>query len=85
MLNGWALLIKKTHKEAEIERLRAGFEGCGCADCQELYPELELGRFGDRVKKNGGTIVIVAGKAGADLWSQYHQPNPWEAEVEQCQ
>ena len=68
-------LIKQEHQRAEVERLRAGFDGCGCAICQELYKTLDLSAYGDRVNKSGDLINIVAGKDGADLWISHHPPD----------
>ena len=68
--------IRKEHNRAELERLRAGFEGCGCTECQELYATLNLSWYGERVKKDGNIISISAGKSGADLWDKYHTETP---------
>jgi len=73
--------IQQAHFEAELERLRAGYDGCGCADCQELYKTLDLSVYGDRVKDYAGTILVVAGKTGADLWEKYNQPDHWKGGV----
>ena len=73
----WAGEIKQEHRRAELERLRAGYDGCGCADCQELYRELDLAWYGDRVTRYGDFILIVAGKPGADLYEQYHKREYW--------
>lgn len=70
-------LIRQSHYEAELERLRAGYEGCSCAMCQEFYHELDLAKYGERVKRLGDTVVILAGKDGADKWTQYHQEDSW--------
>lgn len=69
--------IKQTHREAEIMRLRAGYDGCGCSECQELYREIDLTKYGKRVIRAGDIVVIVAGRVGADLWDQYHQQERW--------
>jgi len=65
--------IQKDHQEAEILRLRAGYDGCGCADCQEFYKTLDLSVYKDRVLTMAGVTCIVAGRAGADKWKEYHQ------------
>ncbi|MBI4188044.1 MAG: hypothetical protein HY529_02445 [Chloroflexi bacterium] len=70
-------LIKAEHHHAELERLRAGYDGCGCADCQQLYETLDLGKYGKRVVKEAGIIIITAGRAGADLWAEYNKPDSW--------
>ncbi len=59
--------IRQEHEKAELLRLSMGQEGCGCSDCQELYRTLDLSKYGERVKRSGDFIVIVAGKTGADL------------------
>lgn len=59
------------HHIAELLRLRAGYEGCGCVDCQEYYGELDLTKYGERVKWYGNVIIINNGRAGADLWDKY--------------
>lgn len=74
-------LIRKEHFRAELIRLRAGYDGCGCPLCQELYTKLDLKKYGDRVKHYDGAIVINAGKTGADLWDDYHKPDYWRGEV----
>lgn len=66
-------IINQGHTQAELLRLRAGFDGCGCADCQELYATLDLDMYGARVKRRSGFISIVAGITGADLWEKHHQ------------
>ena len=73
------VLIRKEHRRAELLRLRAGYDGCGCADCQTFYARLDLSKFGDRVKHYGDCILIEAGKAGADLRDEYHKPEHWDA------
>jgi hypothetical protein len=65
--------IIKDHEAAEILRLRAGFDSCGCQDCQTFYKTLDLSIYGDRVLTMGGVTCIVAGRAGADKWVEYHQ------------
>lgn len=65
-------MMQKAHRQAELERLRAGFEGCGCSDCQEYYRELDLTVYGERVKRVADIITIIEGKTGADNWQQYH-------------
>jgi len=69
--------ILKEHRRAELLRLRAGYSGCGCVDCQQFYTTLDLSKYGDRVRHNGGVISVEAGKAGADLWDEYHKPEHW--------
>lgn len=68
--------IKKEHLQAELLRLRAGYDGCGCADCQGLYQVIDLKKYGARVKRYFDTIIIMSGQTGADLWEQYHPPEP---------
>jgi hypothetical protein len=65
--------IKADHQTAELERLAAGYDGCGCADCQTFYKTLDLEKYGKRVVRFQDTINITAGPAGADKWPQYHQ------------
>jgi hypothetical protein len=50
--------IKKEHLRAEVERLDEGWSGCGCADCQELYREIDLKKYGSRVREIDGEITI---------------------------
>lgn len=66
-------LIRAEHRRAELERLRAGYEGCGCAGCQDFYPTINLWVYGDRVKRYAGVISIVEGRPGADFWEKYHR------------
>lgn len=73
------LAMRQEHIRAELLRLRAGYDGCGCADCQQFYTTLDLAKYGDRVKHSAGIISIEAGKAGADLWDEYHKPEHWDA------
>lgn len=70
-------LIHTEHLNAELERLRAGYDGCGCSDCQEFYKTLDLKKYGKRVIHKDEHIIIVEGKAGADLWDKYHLPDCW--------
>lgn len=65
--------IKQEHQRAEIERLRSGYDGCGCSDCQELYTIINLPKYGRRVIYAAEAIIITAGRYGADLWDKYHQ------------
>lgn len=74
-------LIEAEHRKAELERLLAGYEGCGCTDCQQFYSSINLGQFGDRVKEYAGTISILAGRTGATKWDQYHLEERWQGEV----
>lgn len=71
------MLILEEHHQAEMLRLRAGFDGCGCADCQTLYATLDLEKYGKRVIRVGGFIGITEGRAGADLWNKYHPAEHW--------
>jgi hypothetical protein len=69
-------LTEINHHQAELERLKAGYDGCGCLDCQKLYKTLDLYVFGDRVIKIENVICVVAGRQGSEKWKQYHQePN----------
>lgn len=70
--------IKQEHTRAELERLSAGYDGCGCADCQALYATLDLAKYGNRVIRMAGSVTITAGRAGANLWDKYHNPDYWE-------
>lgn len=70
--------IRKEHHQVELLRLQSGLDGCGCKDCQVFYAALDLSKYGDRVKRYGGFIQIVAGKTGADLWEEYHRPESWD-------
>ena len=58
-----ATLIKEEHQHAELARLNAGMEGCGCADCREFYKTIDLTRYGSRVKTFGDYITISGVKA----------------------
>jgi hypothetical protein len=71
------LATRQKHCKAELLRLRAGYDGCGCDLCQGFYTILDLSKYGDRVKHNEGIISIVAGKTGADLWDEYHKREYW--------
>lgn len=71
------LAMRQEHIRAELLRLRAGYDGCGCGDCQQFYTTLDLEKYGDRVKHNAGIISIEADKTGADLWDEYHKPEYW--------
>lgn len=67
-------LIQVEHCRSELERLSAGYDGCGCLACQEFYKTLDLEEYGERViTDGGGLVVIVAGRKGGTLWKQYHQ------------
>lgn len=70
-------LILQEHRRAELERLRAGFDGCGCSDCQNYYKTLDLEKYGARVIRVAGIVVIKAGQTGADLWEKYNPPDYW--------
>lgn len=78
-LRAW---INEEHHLAELERLRAGYDGCGCIDCQELYKTLDLSRYGSRVASYGDFILIAAGKTCADLWEKYHLEKPYQNGIE---
>jgi hypothetical protein len=60
-------LIRHEHRQAELQRLQMGLDGCGCSECQALYTEIDLEKYGARVINSGGTIVVMAGKTGADI------------------
>lgn len=72
--------VSDEHRRAELERLRAGYDGCGCTDCQELYATLDLKKYGNRVLSGGGITTITAGRAGADLWEPYNTRDYWTPE-----
>lgn len=72
----WADLIRQEHRHSELERLRAGYDGCGCSECQKFYKTIDLEKYGKRVLRFAGIITIIAGRAGADLWDKYHPPDP---------
>jgi len=72
----WPELIRHEHRQAELERLRAGYDGCGCSECQEIYKTIDPEKYGKRVICSAGVINITAGRAGADLWEKYHLPDP---------
>ena len=55
--------IKVDHSIAELERLDAGMDGCGCQDCQDFYKTINLNVYGDRVRYFHDTIIITAGAA----------------------
>jgi hypothetical protein len=63
----------RDHQTAELKRLRAGYDGCSCQDCQEFYKTLDLSLYGDRVIRLADVICIVAGRIGAESWREYHQ------------
>jgi hypothetical protein len=71
-----SLSLNQEHCRAELERLNAGFEGCGCAECQALYQKIDLEKYEARVIRAAGVITIVAGKAGAENWEKHHQEEP---------
>lgn len=52
------------HRRAEIERLDNGWAGCGCDICQALYKELDLTKYGPRVKRYGDIIAIAERPGG---------------------
>ena len=62
----WKVEMRKEHQHAELLRLKAGQEGCGCSDCQKFYQILDLSQFGDRVKHYGSTVMVLSGSTGAD-------------------
>jgi len=65
----WKEEMNKSHREAELLRLRYGQDGCGCAStCQPFYKTIDLLIYGERVKKLGDFIFIDAGLTGADLY-----------------
>jgi hypothetical protein len=78
-------LIRQEHQVAELLRLRASYDGCGCALCQEVYTTLDLAKYGDRAKQHGfgrwAVTLIQAGRTGADLWDEYHVPDYWRNDV----
>jgi hypothetical protein len=51
--------IKQAHRQAELQRLNAGWQGCGCSDCQTLYKELDLSKYGNRVSYHDSRIDIA--------------------------
>ncbi|MFC1847644.1 hypothetical protein ACFLW5_02390 [Chloroflexota bacterium] len=55
--------ILEEHQKAELQRLTDGWAGCGCADCQRLYKETDIARYGSRVVYSGD-IVIIKEKPG---------------------
>ena len=59
------------HNEAELLRLRHGFEGCACSICQDLYRRSDLSCFGSRVKTFSDFTLVVAGTSGADLHQEF--------------
>jgi len=50
---------QRDHQRAEILRLDLGLEGCGCSDCQALYQQIDLEKYGHRVKRYAGTVLIM--------------------------
>lgn len=72
--------VSDEHRQAELERLRAGYDGCGCVDCQVLYDTLDLKKYGNRVLCEGSITAITAGRAGADLWETYNTRDYWTPE-----
>ncbi len=69
--------ILSEHHRAELERLAAGFEGCGClAVCQPFYQTLSLAQYGKRVFSHKGTVVITAGRTGATEYGKYEPRQP---------
>lgn len=74
-----AQYVHTEHERAELLRLLAGQDGCGCRDCQPLY--LRMGGdlaavFKDRVKVYGSVTFVVAGSAGAE---SQDRPETWVA------
>lgn len=65
--------MSSEHRRAEIERLEAGYDGCGCTECQVLYGEIDMSQYAERVIKAAGIITVIAGRTGAGKWAQYHQ------------
>lgn len=61
------VLTRQEHRRAELQRLRMGMDGCGCAECQVFYTTIDLAAFGSRVIRYGDCISIAAGNTGADL------------------
>jgi hypothetical protein len=57
-------LIKQDHQQAERLRLDMGMDGCGCADCQELYRTIDLEKYGARVQRFQDIITIIPGTSG---------------------
>lgn len=62
--------IREEHRRAELQRLEDGWSGCGCSDCQELYREIDLTKYGSRVVETDG-IILVKEKTNMDTdrWS----------------
>jgi hypothetical protein len=54
-------VVKHDHRQAELLRLDMGMEGCGCADCQELYRSIDLDNYGARVQRFQDIIIILPG------------------------
>ncbi|MBI2850697.1 MAG: hypothetical protein HYX80_06620 [Chloroflexi bacterium] len=50
--------IREEHRRAELQRLDAGMDGCACGICQEFYRELDLAKYGRRVIRVAGIILI---------------------------
>lgn len=82
---GLKKLIILEHRRAELRRLDSGQAGCGCQDCQSLYREIDLGKYGSRLKHHGELIYIDASPGGAepaDYWTDndatfVHCGNGW--------
>lgn len=55
-------LILSEHRRAELQRLDSGLPGCGCSDCQQLYREINLAKYGSRVTESGGNVLIKESK-----------------------
>lgn len=64
---GFKIMANEEHRNAEMQRLRRGYDGCGCSVCQELYRTADISIFGDRVNTYQHLIFIVGGTTGADL------------------
>lgn len=78
----FAAMADEEHKCAELLRLEAGQDSCGCSMCQELYATIDLSRYGRRVKHQGDVVYITGsishdGVAGtADLDRMPRQTTP---------
>jgi hypothetical protein len=74
--------ILSNHQQTELERLRAGYDGCGCLECQELYNTIDLSVYGDRIINTAESICVIAGRTGADKWREYHKNGDKEGRSE---
>ena len=63
-------LIKIEHRRADLQRLDSGLDGCGCSDCQELYREIDLSKYGGRVVRTNDIILIKEKQQVADHWTE---------------